>query len=125
MVKELEDFLTAPPESALRPAGNESRQLRSSAAHTFGKSADASDSLLCALCAINVLMIWITGQCVLRDINQLFLLMNNAGISFGMLCSVQSFYEQIAWSALPVDATLQGSKTWKTKLFRDVPLGYY
>ena len=125
MVTELEDYLTATPESALRPAGYERMQLRSSGVHAFGKSADASDSLSCALHAIDVLMIWITGKSILRDANQQFPLTNNIGISFGMLCSVKSFYQQIAWSALPVDTSLQGSKTWKTKLFRDAPLGYY
>ena len=42
-----------------------------------------------------------------------------------MLCSVQLVYDNISWSVLPVDSSLQGSSRWKTKLFRDVPLGYY
>ena len=93
MEKELENYLTATPESALRPAGYERMQLRSSGACTFGKSADASDSLSCASHAIDVLMLWIAGKSVLRDTNQQFPLTNGIGVSFGMLCSVKSFYQ--------------------------------
>lgn len=92
MEKELENCLTETPESALRPAGYERMQLRSSGACAFGKSADASDSLSCVLHAIDALMLWITGKSILRDMNQQFPLTNNIGISFGMLCSVKSFY---------------------------------
>ena len=38
---------------------------------------------------------------------------------------MQSFCENIAWSVLPADSSWQGSSKWKTKLFRDTPLGYY
>ena len=126
MEKEIKDHLTANPSSALRPAGEEKMRLRSSAAYTFGRpSNNSSESLSCAMHAINILMMWITGKSVLEEINQRFPLTNNAGISFGMLCSVQSVYGNIAWSVLPVDSSLQGSSKWKTKLFRDTPLGYY
>ena len=125
MEKELENYLTATLESALRLAGHERSQLRSSGACTFGNSTGASNSLSFAMHAIEVLMLWITGKSVLRDANQRFPLANNTGVSFGMLCSVKSFYQQIAWSVLPVDTSLRGSKKWKTKLFRDTPLGYY
>ena len=75
--------------------------------------------------AIEVLMLWITGRSILKDANQRFPLTNNTGISFGMLCTVKAFYEQIAWQVLPVDTSRLGSKKWKTKLFRDTPVGYY
>ena len=43
--------------------------------------------------------------------------MNDFNLSFGMLSSVKEIYEYIDWECLPVDLTMQGSKTWKTKSF--------
>jgi len=62
---------------------------------------------------------------VLDDINDQFLLVNNVGVSFGMLSSVKSIYEEIDWTILPVDSIKQGIKAWKTKLFQDSLEGYY
>ena len=62
---------------------------------------------------------------MLDDINDRFSLVNDIGVSFGMLSSVKSIYKKIDWTILPVDSTKQGSKAWKTKLFRDSPEGYY
>ena len=71
MEKELKNCLTATPESALRPAGNEKKKLRSSGGYAFSKSEDTSNShtLSHAMCAIDVLMLSITGKSILRDIN--------------------------------------------------------
>ena len=62
---------------------------------------------------------------MLEDINDCFLLVNDVGISFGMLCSVKGIYNKINWIVLPVDNTKQGSTAWKTKLFWDSSEGFY
>ena len=51
--------------------------------------------------------------------------MNDIGTSFAMLSSVKKIHDLIDWEFLPVDSTIQGSKIWKTKLFRDLGVGYY
>ena len=126
MENEIKNRLTATPSSVIRPVGAWKGRLRSSAAFTFGTpSKSSTEPLSCAMHAINILMVWITGKSILKETNQRFPLTNNIGISFGMLCSVPSVYNNISWSVLPVDSSLQGSSRWKTKLFRDVPLGHY
>ena len=124
--KEIENHLTATPESALRTVGHEKMRLWSSEAYAFRmKSADTSESLSCSMYAIDVLTLQITAKSILQDTNQRFPLMNNIGDSFRMLCSVRSVYENIAWLVSPIDSSLQDSRVWKIKLFRDIPLGYY
>ena len=54
---------------------------------------------------------------MLEDMNDCFLLVNDIGISFGMLSSVKGIYDKIDWIVLPVDNTKQGSTAWKMKLF--------
>ena len=83
LLKELENYPQVPPESAMRLAGQGRKRLQSSAAYAFGKkSTTKSESLSCAMCAIDVLMMWIVGRSVLEEINQSFLLTNNLAISF-------------------------------------------
>ena len=107
---ELEDYLQAPPKSVMRLAGQGRKKLQSSAAYAFrNKSTTKSRSMSCAMHAINILMMWIIGRSILEEINQIFPLVDNVGISYGMLCSIPLVYEKIAWSVLPLDLSLQGS----------------
>ena len=57
LLKELEDYLQAPPESAIRLVGQGRKRLQSSAAYAFReKSTTKSESMSCATHAINVLI---------------------------------------------------------------------
>ena len=81
----------------MRLVGQGRKRLQSLAAYAFrNKSTTRSESMSWAMHAINVLMMWIVGRSILEEINQSFPLANNVGISFGMLCSIPSVYENIA-----------------------------
>ena len=127
MLAELADHTTAPSAAALQLAGNGTKQSRGrTAAYTFGqKNTNTDKHILCSVAAMSVLVQWITGIDVLDQINERFPPMNNVGLSFAMISSVEIIYELIDWQFLPVESTIAGSKLWKTKLFCELPVGFY
>ena len=127
MLSELADFTTAPSAAALQPLGHgHKRQRARTAAYTFGqKSIFADKPILCAVAAIAALVRWITGVDVLDQVHERFPPMNNIGLSFAMISSVEIIYELVDWEFLPVVSTITGSKLWKTKLFCELPVGFY
>ena len=58
-----------------------------------------------AVFAMDKLYEWIIGASALYAINNRFLLMNDVGLSFGMLSSVKLLYENLDWTILLVDTT--------------------
>ena len=127
MLAELANHLQATPKSAIKLRIGGMGKIKHRTGHfTCVRAGGASDSKLsCAVFAMETLFKLITGNSVLADINAQFPLMNNAGMSFGMLTSVKAIYEKLDWSFLPVDSTKQGSKVWMIKLFRECPVGFY
>ena len=106
--------------------GTDNSSLCKTVSHAYGQKGELpSEMISCATYAMHILVMQISGISVMEDINNQFLLMNNAGASFGMLSSIKSIYENIDWSILPVDSTYQGSGFWETKLFRDSPEEFY
>ena len=83
----------------------------------FWKSDLPPESTSCVMCVIYVLVMWITGKSILDNANKQFPLLNNAGVSFGILSSVQLINDNVEWSILPIKSSHQGSSKWKTKLF--------
>ena len=59
---------------------------------------------------MNKLFEWNIGSSVLSDINDHFLLMNDVGLSFGMLSLVKVIYKNLDWMILSVDPTWSSSK---------------
>ena len=51
--------------------------------------------------------------------------MNNIGVSFSMLCSVDIAHELVDWEYLSVESTKRGGMLWKSKLFRELAVGFY
>ena len=51
--------------------------------------------------------------------------MNNIGVSFEILSSVEIVHELVDWEFLPVEATIRGSNLWKDKLFHELGAGFY
>ena len=59
------------------------------------KSCFSTQLLSYAIYTMYILYHWITGESVLDDINDCFLLVNDVEISFGMLSSVKGIYEKL------------------------------
>ena len=51
--------------------------------------------------------------------------MNNIGVSFSMLCSVDIAHELVDWEYLSVESAKRGGMLWKSKLFRELAAGFY
>ena len=85
------------PKDAIKPIGIDFQYRHyNTAAYTYGpKSCLPTQSLSYATYAIYILYQWINGESVLDDINNCFPLVNNVGISFGMLSLVKSIYKKI------------------------------
>ena len=127
MLAELANHLQATPKSAIKlRIDGMGKSKERTGDFTCVRTGGASDAKLsCAVFAMETLFKLITGKSVLAAINDQFPLLNNAGVSFGMLTSVKALHEKIDWSFLPVDSTKQGSKVWMIKLFRECPVGFY
>ena len=118
--------MTAPPSDAIEYIDDGlAHPLYRPGRYNFGPKSASPSQLSCATFTMYILVHWITGMSVINAINNRFSLMNDISGSFGMLCSVKEIYEHIDWECLPVDSTIQGSKTWKTKLFRELGEGFY
>jgi hypothetical protein len=52
----------------------------------------------------------VTGKYIKKHINKRFSLLNNAGVSFVILCSYQAVYESLDYRAISVVITAEGSK---------------
>lgn len=63
----------------------------------------------CAVAAMVSLVHWIAGVDVLEEISERFPPMNNIGLSFAMLSSVETAHELIHWEFLPTEAAIRGS----------------
>ena len=59
--------------------------------------------LSCAVFMINKLFEWNIGSSALSDINDYFPLMNDIGLSFGILSLVKVIYKNLDLTILPVD----------------------
>ena len=57
--------------------------------------------------------------------NDRFLLMNNIGVSFAMISSVEIVCELVDWEFLSVESIIRGSKLWKAKLFLELAVGFH
>ena len=127
MLAELRDHNSAPSSDTIQPKGQGSKRHRDRAgAYTFGFKNIGADKLMpCAVAAIATLVLWITGVDVLDQVNDRFPPMNNIGVSFTMLCSVEIVHELIDWKFLPVESTKRGGILWKSKLFRELAVGFY
>ena len=127
MVQETQGYLTAPYAAAIRPLapGVGKHVGRPGPCKFRSTQTSSAPRLSCAVTAISALNQWITGINFLPQINECFPLVNNIGRSFAMLSSAEIAYELIDWEFLPVDATISGSKIWKSKLFRELKVSYY
>ena len=85
------------PKDAIKPFGRGFQYCHyNTAVYTYGpKSYLPTQSLSYTIYIMYILCQWITGELVLDNINDYFLLVNNIGISFGILSSVKSIYEKI------------------------------
>ena len=111
MLSQLVTHTTAPPKDAIKPFGIGFQYCHyTTAAYTYRlKSCLPTQSLSYTTYAMYILCHWITGESVLDDINNRFPLVNDVGISFGILSSVKGIYDKIDWTNLLVDNTKQGS----------------
>ena len=62
---------------------------------------------------------------ILSEINELFPLVNMAGISFAILLSVEAAHIRFDYIRLPVDNTKGGSKIGMMKLFSESSIGVH
>ena len=108
IVLEIQDHTTAPSTATLQPTGRGCKRHRArSGNHTYGsKSIFACRPMSCAVAAMVALVHWIEGVDVLEQINERFPPMNNIGLSFAMLSSVEIVHELIDWEFLPVEAMI-------------------
>ena len=74
------------------------------------------------MAVIAALVLWIAGVDILDQVNDRFPPMNNIGVSFAMLSSVEIVYELVDWEFLPVESAKRGGTLWKSKLFRELML---
>lgn len=97
MVRETQDYLTAPYAAAIRPlASGVGKCIGRLGPYKFGSTQSSSAlRLSCAVAAISALVQWITGINVLPQINECFPLANDIGRSFAILSSVEIAYELI------------------------------
>ena len=97
MLSQLADYTTAPPKDAIKPFGIDFQcHHYNTAACTYGpKSCLPTQSLSYATYAMYILCHWITRELVLDNINNCFPLVNDIGISSGMLSLVKGIYEKI------------------------------
>ena len=63
----------------------------------------------CAVAAIVALVMWIAGVDVLDQVHDRFPPLNNIGVSFAMISSVEIVHELIDWEFSPVESTKRGS----------------
>ena len=127
MLLELRDHDTAPFTAALQPQGRSCKKHRARpGAHAFGsKDTFASRPTSCAVAAMTALVHWIKGIDVVEQINERFPPVNNIGLSFAILSSVEIVHELIDWKFLREESTIRGRILWKSKLFCDLAVGFY
>ena len=127
MLAELRDHNTAPFSATLQPLGRGCKRHRARpGAYTFGTNHIFTDRpMSCAVAAIVALVMWIAGVDVLDPVNERFPPLNNIGVLFAMISSVEIVCELIDWEFLPVESTKRGSILWKSKLFRELDAGFY
>ena len=97
MLLELANFTTALPKSALKVQIQEmykSLQQSVSYTHIYTKHSPGR-FLSCTVFAMNKLFEWNISSSVLSNINNLFPLMNDVGLSFGMLSLVKVIYKNL------------------------------
>ena len=126
MLAELSDHTTALHNQSICTVGEKSMKIHRPGHCIFGrKSGLPPESTSYVMHAIYVLLMWIMGKSILDDVNKRFPLMNNSAVSFEMLSSVKSIYNNVDSSVLPVDSSHQVRNKWKTKLLRDSAVGCY
>ena len=127
MLAELRDHNQAPSSAALQPRAVGTKRHRARpGAYTFGANHLVPDTpISCAVAAIVALVKWIAGVDVLELVNERFPPLNNIGVSFAMISSIEIVHELIDWRHLPVESTIRGSILWKSKLFRELDVGFY
>jgi len=127
MLAELRDHNPAPSSATLQPRGKGHKRHRARpGACAFGTDRFVTDKpMSCAVAAIVALVMWIAGVDVLEPVNERFPPLNNIGVSFAMISSVDIVHELIDWKFLPVESTKRGSTLWKSKLFRELDVGFY
>ena len=127
MLAELHNHTSAQSSATSQPLGQEcKRHCARAGACTFStKHIFADRPMSCAVAAIVALVMWIVGVDVLDQVNDRFLPMNNIGVSFAMLSSVEIVCKLVDWEFLPVEFTKRGSILWKAKLCRELEVGFY
>ena len=127
MLRELQDHNSAPFTTTVRTIGTRVKEtIEKPGGCTFGdQNAQSGKLLVCAVAAMVTLVQWITGVDILDHMHDKFPPTNVKGLSFFMLSSVELVCELIDWKFLPVETTIQGSKLWKSKLFRELEIGFY
>ena len=83
----------------------------------FGPKSISPSQLSCHTFAIYNLVYQIIDMLVIDTVSDRFSLMNDIGLSFGMLHSVEEIYQRVSQEHLPINSTIQGSKSGRKNYF--------
>ena len=71
----------------------------------------------CSVFALSRIFALMTGYSALNQLNEIFTMLNNAGVSLPMFHSYEPIYQYLDFKTLSAKTTISGSKRWSLNLF--------
>ena len=116
-MRELKTHTSGLPNQGVRSIVSGMKRIFLSSSDFIRKNDGSIPHLLCLVFALSRIFELTTGRTMLHEIIKICPLLNNSEVSFPMLFSHESIYQNLDFKILPVLTTIAGRKLWSLKKF--------